>query len=300
MNTHQIRTIGMRIVRVTTLLKFRLLHHRAYTYIGSAIILSSMQKSGTNYLRLLISNYLYILHSNDISNKLDYDAVQHSFPNVRSYVLSGKENIAYSRSFISLDTVGYTDFIYDHGCFSESLNLRMNFVFKSLLGKKTIYLYRNPYDNLISMYYYKFGNRVGSKSSYSHPRELIKDFIPQFCRRYMVQKALAAQAGALMISYEELIRDPVSTLRRLLNHLDLSFDESAAKVALESSSIKSVKAMEKKRGKAIHSPKEGLTGSFIRSGQIGQWKEYFSAQDLIEIKAIINSYSISIDDFIIE
>ena len=70
-------------------------------------------------------------------------------------------------------------------------------------------------------------------------------------------------------------------------------------MAIEFSSIKNMRKQEEKRGKPIHSP-EGFQGSFVRSGQVAQWKEFFAEADLSEINAKLQERGLSLDEFDIE
>lgn len=266
----------------------------------NSIVISSMQKSGTNYLRLLLSNYFFnLLTKTEVFENLEYDRMHSElFPNVREDIING--NSQYQNPKINLhftDKVFYSDFMYDHGSITEAFIDRSGFLSRILSPKNTIFLFRNPYDITISRFYYFYKNRIEKENEHEHPRELINSFIPVFCRRYKQMKRLSNNKNNLMIAYEDLKDDTVNTFIKILNQLEIPVDNELIKSSIDAASIKSVKKTEKKIGKAIHAPKVGFKGSFVRSGKTGQWQNYFNENDLSQINQILSNNSISIDDF---
>jgi len=67
------------------------------------------------------------------------------------------------------------------------------------------------------------------------------------------------------------------------------------------SSKKEVKKMERERGEAIVK-KDGINfkGSFVRSGEVGEWKSYFNDKDINNIRNYLAESGIDYDDFIYE
>ena len=266
-----------------------------------SIVLSSMEKSGTNYLRLLLSNYIYNLLANDKEFKnIEYDAMQSElFPNTRSYVFEGSAK--YQKPKLNLyfsDKTAYKDFMYDHGYPSEFFADRFHFSSDFLSPKKTIFLFRNPYDIIISRFFFFYKNRAGKEDQVEHPRELIDGFMPSFSKRYSRMKRLAAKDNNLMVAYEELKTDPQETVAKILDHLGIPVDAELVKRSIEAASIKKVKQTEKRMGRSIHTTK--IKGSFVRSGEIGQWKDHFDQNDINQINQMLKERSIDVNEFIVE
>jgi len=171
---------------------------------------------------------------------------------------------------------------------------------ESEFWKKNISIYRNPLDFIISSYFYWYINR-GKKVS--HPRKKIDRFIGEFIKVYKKQLYLKDKFpnSVLMFCYEELIRNPEKIFKEVISFLNLNMDESALNFALINSSRKKIKAMEANRGEAIVK-RDGIkfSGSFIRSGKIGEWKEFFNDKDLIYIENKLKFHNINLKNFIIE
>ena len=149
----------------------------------------TIPKSGTNYLRLLLTNYFYNIQEGHNSNKefsnVDYFKMHGEiFPNIRSAVVNGKNK--YKVAGLKIKGEGdtlYSDFLYDHGSWMEKPPFS-----KFFRPKKEILLYRNPLDILISRFYYFFKDRYGAEDEHSHPRELIDDYIPQYAQDFSVDE----------------------------------------------------------------------------------------------------------------
>ena len=262
-----------------------------------SICLRSVPKSGTNYLRLILSNYFFNMQKpKENWEVVTYDFMHFQlFPNVRAYIINGKDN--YKKQSFKIhknnNNEYYNDFMYDHG---SKLDTK-----KHINPKKLILLYRNPLDYLISRFFYSFKNRTGKEKILEHPRELIKDCVPQYARTInSINEIHKNNSNSIFISYEELKLTPHNSISQIIQFLDIPLNNDLIEFSLDASSIDKVRAQEKERGEAIHAPKAGLKGSFARSGAIGQWKEYFNEQDINHIKTILNQYNIDLNNFILE
>lgn len=285
---HKLKSI-LELIKLTSNSRFLRTHQQS-------IVLSSMEKSGTNYLRLILTNYFFNYLSKGSENEqIEYNRMaEEIFPNVRKYVLDRK--FSYQNPGINLNFDNgtmYKDFMYDHGCLLDAKSLPSFY-----RSKKIIFLYRNPFDIIVSRFFFWHKNRVGVKSSYEHPRDLISDFIPKYAIEYKCFKQFVKRhENAILISYEDLKLDTASTICRILHHLKIPIDMDVLQLAIEASSIEKVRKTEKAIGKAIHSPAKGMKGSFVRSGAVGGWKEYFNDDDVLKINKILSKNGINVNEF---
>lgn len=255
-----------------------------------ALLLLTIPKSGTNYLRLLICNYLYARYRN-AESAVPYTTMHEEvFPNMRedlfskgqSYVVPGDDHI--------LNHTPYTDFLHTH-------SIRK---FRYSTAKKIIYLYRNPLDNIISNFFFKWKHRRGEEDRFDQPREVIDIILDRYIRHYVFGKGLAqTRNNVLCVSYESLFGQPVDTLGKLASWLEFNVDGECIEKAVRFSDKKNVKKEEQKLGHAVHSP-AGFRGSFVRSGKIGQWKEYLDDEDVAYVELRLQEHGISLSGFIIE
>ncbi|KKL62681.1 hypothetical protein LCGC14_2182800, partial [marine sediment metagenome] len=173
---------------------------------------------------------------------------------------------------------GYRDFLYGHG---------YNWFFPTS-AKKVLFLYRNPLDFLISWYYFKHKNRLGDKALYTHPREVIDYALPHYMGMYN------AMRGIPKISYEDLKRHTRTTFAFALGMLSVPIDHNKIDKAIEFSTLERVRKEEAKDDFPF--PKLNITSRY-RSGEIGEWKEYFNKTDKEYIEWVLNKNGIYLKEF---
>ncbi len=246
----------------------------------------TLMKSGTTYSLLFLSNYLNSLYGD--GSKVSYDQMQNDFffhSSERRLKSKDLGLLIENRKKISTEipSIIHThEFIEHH------------------LWNKNISLYRNPLDYLISFYFYFYKKRG---KYVSHPRKIIEKRLPKFINVYNHQKQLKEKYPdtTLWLSYEKLMNDPYNAFSEMIRFLGLKYDEELIHKAMEFSSKKSVQQMEEERGGAlVVSRRKKFSGSFVRSGKIGEWKEYFNDEDLNKIESILNESNLSLRQFTIE
>ncbi len=256
---------------------------------NNSIWLFSLMKSGTTYTALFLSNYFNYLYGD--RKGVDFDRMNREYCNhsleshlnLEDITKREKEN-----KFVTQQLAGYNGFFTTH------------IPIKKDLWSKNISLYRNPLDYFISSYFFHYVNR-GKRCS--HPMKIVDHKIPEFAKTIKEQRTIQAlyPDKVLQLSYEDLIRFPEDHFAEMIHFLGLELDQKGVEFAMLNSSKKKVKEMEEIRGEAIVK-KDGIKfkGSFIRSGKIGEWKEYFSDHDLIKIDHKLNKHGLSLNEFQLE
>lgn len=253
--------------------------------IENSIWIYTLPKSGTTFVLLFLSNYIgYLLGS---ETAITYDEM------LKKYILHSADHKI--KNYDIREYINYSNSIYNQIGLSRITHTHN---YHSDCFKKVISINRNPLDYLISSYYYFYIKR---NINISHPREIIDDWIDRFITIYNKQLELDTKKESLILSYEELMLKKEETLKTVLNFIGLNFDQDAFKFALKNSSKEKVKEMEEQRGETIVK-KDGDTfnGSFIRSGKIGEWKEYFNDDDITKIRSKLHANNISLDEFILD
>jgi len=254
--------------------------------VKKSIVIRSIPKSGTQYLRLLISNYL-LNYKKKSYKQIDYFQLHNSyFPNIRNRNFWGRSKYINNDSIKNLVLENkYLDFMYDHGCVID----RFNF----LKPKKMILLYRNPLDQIVSLYNYK----IKQRQKIRHPRDLIKKTINEYIRNYLFIKKNKNNPKVFILTYEDLISNPKNALIKIIKFLELPLNKNILSKVIESSSIEKVKKTERKYRSPIHLNETNNKVSFISSGNVGQWKKYFEKKDLILVKKILLNNNIKLEEF---
>jgi hypothetical protein len=144
------------------------------------------------------------------------------------------------------------------------------------LYPKTVYVYRDGRDALVSYYHYATGKKVfgGSFGDF-----IFSPFVEQFSSwKEHVTGALDFASEhpdrVLVLQYEEMLRQPLACAARVTAFLEMECDERAIAKAAEKSSFDQLKRVEQTwGGENLIKP---LT--FFRSGKSGQWQEYFTPE----------------------
>ncbi len=245
----------------------------------------TLQKSGTTYTLLFLSNYLNLIFGD--RQEVDFDTMHSKF-----FFHSAEKRIKTS-------DVGKV--IEHRNSISEKIPkvIHTHIALDYSLWNKCICLYRNPLDQIISSFYF---HKIKRGKSTKSPKSILPRRMKAFSETYKKQLELEKKYPdrCLRISYEDLITNPFLVFSRMVKFLGLPFYEDDVFKAMENSSVDKVKEMEEKRGSAIVVP-EGtkFSGSFINSGKIGQWKTFFNDKDIKIAESILKDYDVSLDDFVL-
>jgi hypothetical protein len=249
------------------------------------IILATIPRSGTTFLRYILTNYLRLLQSPDAAPVTYEEMHRQLFPNRKVY----RPPITYLPPSNVMDVVAYRDIYNTHK------------IHRSLASShaKIVFLYRNPLDNLVSRYYYKYKYRPTQDQASHSIEEIIDLELPHFIADYSRIKHVCRRSDrALALAYENLTTDPFGTARELLTWLAIKVDPDLLRKAVEFSSFDQVRKEEERVG-PIGAPK-GFRGYFTRSGKIGQWKDHFDRDQLARITSRLKKGGISLDEFVLE
>lgn len=260
-----------------------------------SIVVISIPKSGTNLTKLLLANYLNLYYGGR-TDVTTYDEMHEEMFYADAQVKKLDKSSKPGKGQILQRHTPYRHLVHTHGH-----GPMMAGYIRANRNGRFILLHRNPLDNMVSSFFYHYKLRPETAQVYSHPREIIDIKLPLFIRCYNYQKKVAASNDNVMrVSYEDLYRCKGRTFAGILDFLDIPVEQEKVDQAVDFSSIKAVRTQEKRRKKAIHQDIEGFRGSFVRSGKIGQWKEFFGENDVNRISDELARYQISLKEFTIE
>lgn len=254
-----------------------------------SFLLRTTMKSGSNFLCSLIGNYVFNIYNGSTPKRLDHNELKKKFWSSNNFLI---------KPFNHNPTYKYFIFEHDFEC-----NHKIAFN-----SKKIINLYRNPLDFSVSMFYFDFINRektISNKKRFeiyknvNHPRDMLEILLPGFLESFKHTFDMVSKPNALNIQYEELVRETDKTLKKVIDFLELPLDEEIVSLAINYSSISKLKSDEKKY--ASDSPLSGTDMkkvSFVRSGKIGEWEDYFSPKEFDEFLKEISKSGVSPENFI--
>lgn len=141
---------------------------------------------------------------------------------------------------------------------------------------KSIYLFRNPADSLVSYYYFHL--------RYPERKEMVSDGVDAFCLRQIeewcrhiisyIEAKEKMKESIMFVSYENMHNGLYSILKRALNFINLPFDNDMIERAINHHTFKKHQKDEQLGTKYLN--------KFFRKGQCGNGEQELS-EDVVEI-----------------
>ena len=261
------------------------------------LIIGTIARSGTHYIMLLLANYIAYKINN--SKGFSPSEMNDLFPNNWHLSYVNYHNIPFGDFYSG--TLNKPDQVIKNIGVDEVT--RSHSIFQKIFWKdsKVLHLYRNPLDYSVSLYNYKHKKRPDRIDRKSSPHEVLQEKFENYVAMYK-SYSYAAKSGKyyhLRIAYEELIRDPIFYLGSILRWLGNEPDQAGINFAVEMSSIKKTRELEDK-GSVVNPTAKDLKGSFISSGQVGQWKDYFTEKEFSYWESEFKRAQIDIKSFILD
>jgi len=246
---------------------------------GDTFLLVTMRKSGTHYTMLLLANYLSF-HFLGGEERVDFHAMGQELWNQR------KKSAFLDR--LRAET-GYRFWLHRH----DNSLVRLNNA-KTIIGT-----YRNPLDTFVSRYHFWYVNRrVPSVPSID---EAIERDTAAIAGEYADVRAACARRSGMRVPYERLVRDPLGALGEMLDFAGIERDGDDEQRAVEAAAARHIARDEER-----YCPDGGnlvghnMTAGFIRSGRVGEWKEFLTHGQRQRIEELLAGYRISLDEFVLE
>tara|TARA_B100000214_G_scaffold362516_1_gene327034 strand:+ start:460 stop:1359 length:900 start_codon:yes stop_codon:yes gene_type:complete len=180
---------------------------------------------------------------------------------------------------------------------------------------KIIYLYRNPLDNCVSAFHHYKNHRLNGHRVYRHkitgqltpftsPSEYMRNgglegYIKQFFTFYVMR----GQKNLLMIRYEDLVSDPVSTFTKIIEFMGFEIDNeikySAVKTASQMSRPDNLRQIELGIGHGLADDQTIAGGSTMHGGEVGKWRGELTEEDVDYCFNFFERFGISKDFFVL-
>lgn len=181
---------------------------------------------------------------------------------------------------------------------------------KQSVGPKNVIVIRNPKDVLVSKYHHFHGTKVFSE-------QVPKEF-PDFWRAMVYQPrkygqtdyfefnlgwwAMRDHPRVLVLFYEDLLRDKATQVRRLADFIGVPLTDQLLKETIQATSIQAMRSNPNANvsgGKGASGWKAGV--SFIRRGEVGDWKNHLTVADNAELDRAIQERMLGAElDFVYE
>lgn len=229
------------------------------------ILISSFPKVGIHWTKFIICNY-YQIKNFGITSTLTYNQLDHIFKNP-----------------ISLH---HTHFPYSgKTLFGQIKNMKDYYD----RFEKIIYQIRNPYDTMISFYYYLKNRNPPFNIVYNVANidlidqiSTLEGFVEYFLPLYIDHIKSTRNKADLVLNYDKLRKDP-SDFKKAIKLIFNEVNEEAFEKAVEMSSFDNIRKMGIETNQK-HGLAKDYLGHFCRNGKSGQYKEIMSEKLIQYIK----------------
>ncbi len=252
------------------------------------VTVATIQKSGTHWMRFLLTNYARALDDPRVDRPISYPQLQQEYyGNNRWQVFRGAE--PYREPAGLLAGHGISDVTMQH--------FRHDFDPFAFSPGRKIMLYRNPLDHVVSLFHYTIKQRPRNRDRADHPRDVMAHMLETYALHLRTLDSYRDDPDVHVASYESLKADPGRRFREVLRFLDLPLVDDAVDRALALSDIATIRAMEEQTGRSMV---VRLDGYFTRDGSIGQWKEFFDDADVERARRVLASHGVDLEAFTID
>lgn len=183
---------------------------------------------------------------------------------------------------------------------------------------RVVYSFRNPLDHAVSMYHHTRGNEDWQREEAA--AGLLPDCesdldgfvtrlaLPKFARHFLGYELLrrAHPEAVLMVAYEDLMRRPAETFRRIMDFLGLDRPgdavadrrwRAALDQAIEHSAPDRMRALERSLpGGSLLGTPDQINRSHLQSGEIGRWREVLGPACLAAARDLLAPFEIDVDE----
>ena len=244
----------------------------------------SQMKSGTTYTIIFLINYINEINDLNLSKKDIFNIL----PFLHSFESRAKSNSISKireeqRNILNGTELGY--FLHTHVNIED-------------FSRKRILMTRNPLDYIISCYFFHYVNR-GINTSLD---KVWKDILTRYISSHNSQLRISQEQPetTLFLHYEDIMKKPNHVFAELVRFLGLKLDHKSICSAILKSQKDEVKKIENAGGKAIVAGEGFIAKSFVRSGQVGEWKEYIDDSLKKKIVEFLKSEGVELSDFTFE
>jgi hypothetical protein len=275
--------------------KYRMYLRRLGISKGQLLILATITKTGTHYMRFLFANYLKLLGGSS-DGPVTSQEMDTMFPNGwhRAYV--GPHE--YNKPTPLLGLLNLHDFPRSH----------IEYQRQYWGGSRVLHLYRNPLDFAVSYYMYRYEYHPDLAGTVSGPVEVMERHLDEFAGMYLSYQQASRETNSrvLSICYEDLVLYPEVCFSTTLRWLGMEPQPSLINTAVQYASthttalIGAGEIWQRNETPPADPVKiAAFTDKLAKEGSVGQWREYFDGPDVRRVEERLKSFGIDLQEFIL-
>lgn len=251
-------------------------------------VLNAVAKSGRHYFHHFMGNYINVLLFG-AREPVDMNAVAtRILPNTRDGYIQGTRPWQPNPVCEPLPVL---DFVVGHST-----------RFLAYSKARIVFLYRNPLDYAVSLYFQRQANLPDKMMPYPTPSSYLDRALDYYIEHVMGVRPLIQSHHILPVSYERLRRAPQASFGTAIEWLGLPLDIGALDRAISFADFSVMKQQEKEdkeNGDGYFA--SGTSAAFhMRKGQVGDWKNHFDDADISRIEARLRDHGLTLRQFELE
>jgi len=202
----------------------------------------------------------------------------------------------------------------DH--FSRVEEMRLCFRIELNESLKIVYIFRNPLDQIVSYFDHardhkdeetrirkdssgniSYVNTIGEYIKAGGVDSYIKQYVTHMWGKESYPDSLMA------VPYELLINNPSKAFENILSFIGFELDNPAKmkafNLALENSSMESLKKIEARFKRSLGDDQKEARGSHMAGGSIGKWQKRMTDEEVNFVRARFADFGLSLDKFLL-
>lgn len=273
--------------------RYRMYLKKLGTSERNILILATITKTGTHYMRFLIANYIKLL-DNPHAIAVTGNEIDSMLPNGWHTSYLGVR--PYKQPSPLLAQIGLHDIPRSH----------MPYKPVQWHNTRVLHTYRNPMDFAVFLYVYKYEYYAEFAGKFSGPVEVLEKHLDGYLEEYISFKKASKSSAAniLSYSYEDLVRYPEVCLSTALRWMGGDPNPVLVKAAIarsfeqETSVIGAGEIWQRNQTPAVNPQMiKEFTAKCTKNGSVGLWQDYFSAADISRIEKKFEAYELNLNDF---
>ncbi len=260
---------------------------------GQSILLCGVEKSGNTWVRFVIFNYFHLVKC-QAEQTLSFEklnSISRHRLDLRQPI-NINEKLPDRNDFIGtmdLFTDGFPIFYNTHAPYREELGL----------FACVIYVHRHPLDVMVSNYYFWLNRKVPFDAWPEDVRDQCADidkFVLATLPYWIKFHQVVVSSGKIKVCYERALKDPYGEFETLFHSLGIKPDPVLLKKSIDFSSFERISEMAKKKNQIYgNSDPNNFTGTFMRSGKVGQYMNLLRPETIDLAISILKKSGLSKD-----